>query len=114
MIAAPAYSRADSLARKGGEMIMKKLLSLAAALLLSVLVTGAIRAADMVSGTISKVEDSGRSLVVKTKDGKEVNMKISGSRTKLEGIGDRSEFKAGQKVSAEVDGDSATKVKITK
>jgi len=93
---------------------MKKLLSLAAALLLSVFLTAAIWAADMVNGTISKVEDSGRSLVVKTKDGKEVSVKISGSRTKLEGVGDRSEFKAGQKVSAEVDGGSATKVKVTK
>jgi hypothetical protein len=68
----------------------------------------------MVAGTISKVEDGGRSVMVKTKDGKEVNVKISGSRTKLEGIGDRSEFKAGQKVSAEVDGGSATKVKVSK
>jgi hypothetical protein len=93
---------------------MKKLLSLASALLLSLVMTTAIWAADMVSGTISKVEDDGRSVVVKTKDGKEVSMKISGSRTKLEGIKDRSEFKAGQKVSAEVDGGSATKVKVTK
>ncbi|HEX9663493.1 MAG TPA: hypothetical protein VGB27_14495 [Candidatus Binatia bacterium] len=95
---------------------MKKLLSLASALLLSVVMSGAIWAADAdkVSGTISKVEDGGRSIVVKTKDGKEVSMNISGSRTKLEGIGDRSEFKAGQKVSAEVDGGSATKVKVTK
>jgi hypothetical protein len=41
-------------------------------------------------------------------------MKISGSRTKLEGVGDRSELKAGQKVSAEVDGGSATKIKVAK
>jgi Cu/Ag efflux protein CusF len=95
-------------------MIMKKILSLAAALLLSVSMTGAIWAADMVDGTISKVEGSGRNVVVKTKDGKEVSMSISGSRTKLEGIGDRSEFKAGQKVSAEVDGGAAKKVKVMK
>jgi hypothetical protein len=93
---------------------MKKLLGLAFALVLSGILAGAVGAADMVSGTISKVENEGRSLVVKTKEGKEVSMKISGSRTKLEGVGDRSELKAGQKVSAEVDGGSATKIKVAK
>jgi hypothetical protein len=93
---------------------MKKVFGIASALLITVTMTGAPWAADMVAGTISKVEDGGRSVMVKTKDGKEVNVKISGSRTKLEGIGDRSEFKAGQKVSAEVDGGSATKVKVSK
>jgi hypothetical protein len=93
---------------------MKKLLSLASALLLSATMAGVVLAADMVKGTVSKVENEGREVVVKTKDGKEVTMKISGSRTKLEGIGDRSEFKAGQKVSAEVEGGSATKVKVSK
>ncbi len=93
---------------------MKKLLSLASALVLSLVMTGALWAADMVEGTVSKVENGGRVVVVKSKDGKSVKMKISGSRTKLEGIGDRSEFKAGQKVSAELDGDSAKKVKVSK
>ncbi len=93
---------------------MKKLMSLASALLLTVAMAGAVLAADMVKGTVSKVEGEGRTVVVKTKDGKEVSMKISGSRTKLEGIGDRSEFKEGQKVSAEVDGGEAKKVKVTK
>jgi hypothetical protein len=93
---------------------MKKLLSLASALLLSATMAGVVLAADMVKGTVSKVENEGREVVVKTKGGKEVTMKISGSRTKLEGIGDRSEFKAGQKVSAEVEGGSATKVKVSK
>jgi hypothetical protein len=93
---------------------MKKLLSLAAALVLSLSMAGALWAADMLEGTVSKVENGGRVVVVKAKDGKNVKMKISGSRTKLEGIGDRSEFKAGQKVSAEMDGDSANKVKVSK
>jgi hypothetical protein len=93
---------------------MKKLVSLAFALLLSGILASAVGAADMVNGTISKVENGARSLVVKTKDGKEVSMKISGSRTKLEGVGDRGELKAGQKVSAEVDDGSATKIKVTK
>ncbi|MDH3446292.1 MAG: hypothetical protein OEN50_20400 [Deltaproteobacteria bacterium] len=93
---------------------MKKLMSLASALVLSLAMAGAVLAADMVSGTVSKVENEGRAVVVKTKDGKEVSMKISGSRTKLEGIGDRSEFKEGQKVSAEVAGGEASKVKVMK
>jgi hypothetical protein len=93
---------------------MKKLTSLIFALLLAGVWTDAVWAADMVSGTITKVEEEGKALVVKTKDGKEVNMKISGSRTKLEGVKDRSEFKTGQNVTAEVDGGSATKVKVAK
>jgi Ni/Co efflux regulator RcnB len=94
---------------------MKRLMSLVFALILSASMAGAVLAAEkMVKGTVSKVENGGREVVVKTKDGKEVTMKISGSRTKLEGIGDRSEFKSGQKVSAELDGDSAKKVKVTK
>jgi hypothetical protein len=87
---------------------------LASALLVSLTMTLPTWAADMVSGTISKVEDDGRAIVVKTKDGKDVNVKISGSRTKLEGVGDRKELKAGQKVSAEVKGDSATMIKVSK
>lgn len=94
---------------------MKRLVSVVFALILSASMAGAVLAAEkMVKGTVSKVENGGREVVVKTKDGKEVTMKISGSRTKLEGIGDRSEFKAGQKVSAELEGDSAKKVKVTK
>ena len=94
--------------------MMKRALSLIAAVLLSASLTGSVFAADMVKGKVTKVEDDGRVVVVKTKDGKEVKMKISGSRTELEGIGDRSEFKAGQTVSAEVDKGEAKKVKVTK
>jgi len=93
---------------------MKKLLNLTAMLVLSLSLAGTLWAADMLEGTVSKVNNGGREVVVKSKDGKNVTMKISGSRTKLEGIGDRSEFKAGQKVSAEMDGDSAKKVKVSK
>ncbi len=93
---------------------MKKLFSLVSALVLCVAMAGTVLAADMVMGTVSKVNNEGREVVVKTKDGKEVSMKISGSRTKLEGIGDRSEFKEGQKVSAEVAGGEAKTVKVSK
>lgn len=92
---------------------MKAILSLAGAVLFSVALSVSVWA-DEVKGTVSKVENGGRVVVIKTKAGKEVSMKISGSRTKLEGIGDRSEFKAGQKVTAEVDGDSAKNVKVAK
>jgi hypothetical protein len=94
--------------------MLKKTFSILGALLVSASLALSVMAADMVKGTISKVEDEGRAIVVKTKDGKDVKMKISGSRTALEGIGDRSEFKAGQSVSAEVDGGEAKKVKVTK
>ena len=94
--------------------MIKKTLSVLAALFLSATLTLSVLAADMVKGTISKVENDGRTVVVKTKDGKEAKVKISGSSTQLEGIGDRSEFKAGQTVSAEVDGGEAKKIKVTK
>ncbi len=100
---------------------MKKLVGLASVLLFSLVMTAAMTTStwaaekdDKVSGTISKVEEGGRSIVVKTKDGKEVTMKISGSRTKIEGVGDRSDLKTGQKVTAEVKGDEATMVKVSK
>jgi hypothetical protein len=70
--------------------------------------------ADEVMGTISKVGDEGREITVKGKDGKEVNVKISGSRTKIDGVKSRSELKEGQNVSVEHDKGEATKVKVTK
>lgn len=93
--------------------MLKKLLSLVAAVLLSVSLAGSALA-EMVKGKVSKVENGGRTIVVKSKDGKEVSVKISGSRTQLEGIGDRSEFKEGQSVSADVEGGEAKKVKVSK
>ena len=49
--------------------------------------------ADEVKGTISKVGDEGREIMVKSKDGKEVNVKISGSRTKIDGVKGRSDLR---------------------
>ncbi len=94
--------------------MFKKLLVIVGALFLSAALAGTGFAADKVSGTVSKVEEEGRTVVVKTKDGKEVSMSISGSRTKLEGIGSRADFKVGQKVMAEVEGGEAKKVKVSK
>jgi hypothetical protein len=70
--------------------------------------------ADEVMGTINKVGDESREITVKSKDGKEVNVKISGSRTKIDGVKSRSELKEGQNVSVEHDKGEATKVKVTK
>lgn len=93
--------------------MMKRLLGLVAAGFLVLSFAGSVLA-DQVKGKITKVEDEGRSITVKAKDGKGVKIKISGSRTELEGIGDRSEFKAGQSVTADVEGGEAKKVKVTK
>jgi hypothetical protein len=65
-------------------------------------------------GTISKVGNEGREIAVKSKDGKEVNVKISGSRTRIDGVKSRSELKDGQNVSVEHDKGEATKGKVTK
>ncbi|HWO41812.1 MAG TPA: hypothetical protein VNO43_08430 [Candidatus Eisenbacteria bacterium] len=70
--------------------------------------------ADEVKGTISKVGDEGREITVKTKDGKEVNVKISGSRTKLEGVKSRSDLKEGQSVTVDHEGGEAKTVKVGK
>ncbi len=93
--------------------MLKRLLSLVAAGFLVLSFAGSVLA-EQVKGKITKVEDEGRNITVKAKDGKEVKIKISGSRTELDGIGDRSEFKAGQSVTAEVEGGEAKKVKVTK
>ena len=70
--------------------------------------------ADEVKGTISKVGDEGREIMVKSKDGKEVNVKISGSRTKIDGVKGRSDLKEGQNVSVEHDKGEAKTIKVTK
>lgn len=92
--------------------MVSKLLGLAAGLLFVFSVAG-LALADEVKGKITKVGGGGREITVKAKD-KEVTVKISGSRTALEGIGDRSEFKEGQSVTVEYSGDAAKKVSVRK
>jgi len=70
--------------------------------------------ADEVKGTISKVGDEGREITVKAKGGKEVNVKISGSRTKLEGVKSRSDLKEGQSVTVEHEKGEAKTIKVGK
>jgi hypothetical protein len=90
----------------------QRTLSLLATLLLTVLLA-APAFADEVKGTITKVGDEGRDITVKTKDGKEVNVKISGSRTTLEGVKSRSDLKTGQNVTVDHDKGEAKKIMVT-
>ena len=93
--------------------MIRKLWGLVAVVLLALSFAGSVLA-EMVEGKITKIDRGGREITVKAKGGKEVTIGISGSRTTLEGIGDRSEFKAGQSVVADVDGGEAKKVTVKK
>lgn len=70
--------------------------------------------ADEVKGTISKVGEEGREITVKTKAGKEQSVKISGSRTKIEGVKSRSDLKEGQSVTVEHEKGEAKNIKVAK
>jgi len=70
--------------------------------------------ADEVKGTISKVGEEGREITVKTKAGKEESVKISGSRTKIEGVKSRSDLKEGQSVTVEHEKGEAKNIKVAK
>jgi hypothetical protein len=90
----------------------QRTLSLLATILLTVSLTGPAFA-DEVKGTITKVGEEGRDITVKTKDGKEVVVKISGSRTTVEGVKSRAELKEGQNVTVDHDKGEAKKVMVT-
>jgi hypothetical protein len=70
--------------------------------------------AEEVMGKITKVGEEGREITVAPKGGKEVTVKISGSRTALDGVKSRSDLKEGQNVTVEHDGGEAKKIKVTK
>jgi hypothetical protein len=59
--------------------------------------------AEMIKGKVTKVENDGRAVAVKSKDGKEVTLRVSGSGTALEGVGDRGEIKEGMRAGADFD-----------
>ncbi len=92
--------------------MIKKIWSLVGVMLFAFALAGVLQA-DEITGNISKVGDGGRNITVKGKD-KEVTVSISGSRTTLEGVGNRSELKEGQKVTVEYKGDAASKIKVAK
>jgi hypothetical protein len=90
----------------------QRTLSLLAAILFTVSLVGPAFAEE-VKGTITKVGDEGRDITVKTKDGKEVMVKISGSRTTIDGVKSRSDLKAGQNVTVDHDKGEAKKIMVT-
>ncbi|MPZ78843.1 MAG: hypothetical protein GEU77_20260 [Deltaproteobacteria bacterium] len=65
-------------------------------------------------GKITKVGNEGREITVKTKCDKEVTVKISGSRTSIDGVKSHSDLKEGQSVTVDADKGEAAKVKVTK
>ena len=70
--------------------------------------------AEEVKGTISKVSEEGREISVKDKAGKTVDVKISGSRTTIEGVKSRSDLKEGQSVTVEHEKGEAKNIKVAK
>jgi hypothetical protein len=92
--------------------MVRILLSLVAAVLLALSSASSIFA-DELKGEITKVGGGGREITVKGKD-KEVTVKVSASRTALEGVGDRSELKVGQSVTVDYSGDDAKKISVRK
>lgn len=93
--------------------MLKAILSFFATALLSLSLIGSV-VADEVKGKISKVGNEGREITIKAKDGKEVTVKISGSRTTIDGVKSRSDLKEGQSVTVEYEKDDAKKVMVTK
>jgi len=90
--------------------MMKGLWNLVLAVLLGVSFAGSALA-DEVRGTISKADR--REITVKSKDGKEVTLSVSGSRTAIEGS-DRDSLKAGMRVTVEHSGGAAQKITVSK
>jgi outer membrane lipoprotein SlyB len=82
--------------------MVKKVLSFVLAALFTLSVAGSALAAD-IKGKVTKTERDGRYVTIKADDGKEARVRISGSSTDLSGVGDRSEIKVGQSVSATYD-----------
>ena len=75
---------------------------------------GGLAIADEVKGTISKVGEEGRDIKIKASDGKEVEVKISASRTKFEGVKGRAELKEGQSVTVDHEKGEAKNIKVAK
>ncbi len=88
--------------------MVKKLLSLIAVTLFTLSLVGPVLAAEM-AGMVTAVEREGRYITIKSKDGKTVKVRISGSRTELNGVGDRADITMGQKITATYDKDDDRK-----
>ena len=88
--------------------MVKKLFSLIAVVLFSLSLAGSVLAAE-INGKVAGIEREGRYVTIKSKDGTTVKVRISGSSTELNGVGDRSEIKEGQSVTATYDEDDDRK-----
>jgi hypothetical protein len=93
--------------------MVRRLLTLFSIALFSLSLVGSALA-DEVKGTISKVGEEGREITVKDKGGKEIEVKISGSRTKIDGVKGRSDLKEGQSVTVEHEKGEAKNIKVAK
>lgn len=93
--------------------MVRRLLTLCSVAVFSLSLVG-VALADEVKGTISKVGEEGREITVKDKAGKEIEVKISGSRTKIDGVKGRSDLKEGQSVTVEHEKGEAKNVKVAK
>lgn len=82
--------------------MVKKLFSLIAVALFTLSLAGSVLAAD-IKGKVTGIERDGRLVTIKSKDGTTVTVRISGSSTELNGVGDRAEIKEGQSITATYD-----------
>ncbi len=90
--------------------MLKKTLTFVVGILLVIGLAGNAHT-DTIKGKVTKVAKEGRQIFVASGAGKTIRVNISG-RTVLEGVGDRSEIKVGQVISANVEGGRAIKLKI--
>ena len=81
--------------------MVRKLLSLGILALFTLSVAGWLIAAE-IKGKVTAIEREGRYITIKNPC-KEVKIRISSSSTDLSGVGDRSEIKVGQSVTATYD-----------
>ena len=88
--------------------MVKKLLSLIAVALFTLSLAGSVLAAEA-KGMVTGIEREGRYITIKSNDGKSVKVRISGSSTELNGVGDRSEIMEGQRITATYDEDDDRK-----
>ncbi len=82
--------------------MVKKLLSLIAVALFTLSLAGSVLAAE-IKGKVTAIEREGRYVTIKSKDGMTVKVRISGSSTELNGVGDRAEIMEGQSITATYD-----------
>jgi len=82
--------------------MVKKILSLIAVAMFTLSLAGSVLAAE-IKGKVTGIEREGRYVTIKSKDGMTVKVRISGSSTELNGVGDRSEIMEGQRITATYD-----------